>query len=93
MSEVQNGNQYFIIFKMDDNKVEVDVRFRGETVWLTLDQMALLFERDKSTISRHIKNIFQEGELKREAVVAKFATTAADGKTYRVDYYNLNRSL
>ena len=93
MSEVQIGNQYFIIFKTDDNKVEVDVRFRGETVWLTLDQMALLFERDKSTISRHIKNIFQEGELKREAVVAKFATTAADGKTYRVDYYNLNRSL
>ncbi len=90
MSEVQNGNQYFIIFKTDDNKVEVDVRFRGETVWLTLDQMALLFERDKSTISRHIKNIFQEGELKREAVVAKFATTAADGKTYRVDYYNLD---
>ncbi len=90
MSEVQNGNQYFIIFKTDDNKVEVDVRFRGESVWLTLDQMALLFERDKSTISRHIKNIFQEGELKREAVVAKFATTAADGKTYRVDYYNLD---
>ena len=90
MSEVQNGNQYFIIFKTDDNKVEVDVRFRGETVWLTLDQMALLFERDKSTISRHIKNVFQEGELKREAVVAKFATTAADGKTYRVDYYNLD---
>ena len=50
--------------------------------------MAELFQRDKSTISRHIKNIFAEGELKREAVVANFATTAADGKTYQVDYYN-----
>ena len=82
--------QHFIIFKTEDSKVEVDVRFQGETVWLTLDQMAMLFERDKSTISRHIKNIFEEGELMREAVVAKFATTAADGKTYQVDYYNLD---
>lgn len=52
--------------------------------------MAALFERDKSTISRHIKNIFEEGELAREAVVANFATTAADGKTYRVDHYDLD---
>lgn len=70
-----NENQHFIIFKTEDRKIEVDVRFQGETVWLTLDQMAALFERDKSTISRHIKNIFEEGELAREAVVANFATT------------------
>ena len=50
----------------------------------------MLFERDKSTISRHIKNIFEEGELVRGAVVANFATTAADGKNYQVDYYNLD---
>ena len=62
----------------------------GETVWLTLDQMADLFQRDKSTISRHIKNIFREGELDRNSVVANFATTAADGKVYQVDYYNLD---
>ena len=62
----------------------------GETVWLSLDQMADLFQRDKSTISRHIKNIFREGELDRNSVVANFATTAADGKTYQVDYYNLD---
>ena len=62
----------------------------GETVWLSLDQMADLFQRDKSTISRHIKNVFGEGELDRNSVVAKFATTAADGKTYQVDYYNLD---
>ena len=85
-----NENQHFIIFKTEDRKIEVDVRFQGETVWLTLDQMAALFERDKSTISRHIKNIFEEGELAREAVVANFATTAADGKTYRVDHYDLD---
>ena len=52
--------------------------------------MAELFQRDKSTISRHIKNIFEEGELQRNSVVAKFATTASDGKTYQVDYYNLD---
>ena len=71
-------------------KIAVDVRFYDESVWLTLDQMATLFERDKSTISRHIKNIFTEGELVRNSVVANFATTASDGKEYQVDYYNLD---
>ena len=64
-------------------KIAVDVRFYDESVWLTLDQMATLFERDKSTISRHIKNIFTEGELVRNSVVANFATTASDGKNIR----------
>lgn len=82
--------RHFIIFKTEDDKVEVDVRFQNETVWLTLDQMSTLFDRDKSTISRHIKNIFDEGELNRSSVVANFATTASDGKTYQVDYYNLD---
>ena len=59
-------------------------------MWLSLDQMAELFQRDKSTISRHIRNIFDEGELERESVVANFATTATDGKTYQVDFYNLD---
>ena len=79
-----------IIFKTEDNQIKVDVRFYDESVWLTIDQMAELFERNKSTISRHISNVFKEGELTREAVVAKFATTASDGKTYQVDYYNLD---
>ena len=82
--------QHFIIFKTEDDKIEVDVRFQDETVWLTLDQMATLFDRDKSTISRHIKNIFNEGELSKSSVVANFATTASDGKSYQVDYYNLD---
>ena len=79
-----------IIFKTKDQKISVDVRFGEETAWLTLDQMAALFERDKSTISRHIKNVFDEGELDANSVVVNFATTAADGKTYQVDYYNLD---
>ncbi|MCL1825557.1 MAG: virulence RhuM family protein [Betaproteobacteria bacterium] len=83
------GNQ-IIIFKTEDEKISVDVRFGEESAWLTLDQMAMLFERDKSTISRHIKNVFEEGELVRNSVVANFATTAADGKTYQVDYHNLD---
>lgn len=68
----------------------MDVRFEGDTVWLSLDQLALLFGRDKSTISRHLKNIFAEGELTKDSVVANYATSAADGKTYQVDYYNLD---
>ena len=64
-----------IIYKTSKNEVALDVRLEEETVWLTLDQMALLFGRDKSVISRHIKNIFQERELNRKAVVAKIATT------------------
>ncbi len=83
-------NKQIIIFKTDDGKISVNAQFDAETAWLSLDQMAVLFGRDKSTISRHIKNVFAEGELPQESVVAKFATTAADGKTYQVDYYNLD---
>lgn len=89
-NNVVNTNQHFIIFKTEDNTIEVDVLFEDETVWLTLDQMSTLFDRDKSTVSRHIKNVFEEGELDRNAVVANFATTASDGKTYQVAYYNLD---
>ena len=91
-SSIQKGDQqgHIVIFKTEDGKISVDARFSQETVWLNLDQMSELFERDKSTISRHIKNVFEEGELERESVVADFATTAADGKNYLVAYYNLD---
>ena len=79
-----------IIYKTSKNEVDLKVRLEEETVWLTLDQMAFLFGRDKSVISRHIKNIFQEKELNKKAVVANFATTASDGKVYQVDYYSLD---
>ncbi len=79
-----------IIYTTQDGLTKIETTFDEDTVWLSIDQMAELFQRDKSTISRHIKNVFSEGELVRESVVANFATTAADGKTYQVDYYNLD---
>jgi hypothetical protein len=80
----------FLIYQTGDNETRIQVRMVDETVWLSLNQMAELFQRDKSVISKHIKNIFEEGELQSNSVVAKIATTAADGKTYQVDYYNLD---
>ena len=77
------------IILFENQNVKLEVNIKDETVWLSLDQLADLFDRDKSVISRHIKNALNE-ELKREAVVAKFATTAKDGKTYQIDYYNLD---
>ena len=78
------------LFTAADGQVQLSVSIDKETVWLSLDQMVQLFERDKSVISRHLRNVFSEGELERKAVVAKNATTAADGKIYQVDYYNLD---
>ncbi len=83
-------NREVVIYRSTDGLSELSVYVENETVWLSIDQMASLFNRDKSTISRHIKNIFEEEELDAKAVVAKNATTAADGKTYQVDYYNLD---
>lgn len=77
-----------VLFENQDVKLEVNMR--DETVWLSLDQMAKLFDRDKSVISRHIKNALEEELDSNNSVVAKFATTARDGKTYQVDYYNLD---
>ncbi len=79
-----------IIYQTKDGLTKINVNLQDETVWLSLDQMSELFQRDKSTISRHIKNIFSEGELSISSVVANFATTASDGKTYQVDYYHLD---
>ena len=84
------NNGDIIIYQSEDGVTKIDVSLQDETVWLSIDQMSDLFQRDKSTISRHIKNIFVEGELQYSSVVAKFATTAADGKTYNVDYFNLD---
>lgn len=88
--ENAQNNSEMIIYTTADGLTKIETTFDGDTVWLSIDQIAELFQRDKSTISRHIKNIFLEGELQREAVVAKFATTASDGKIYQVDYYNLD---
>ena len=79
-----------ILYQSEEGKCAIEVCLKDEIVWLTLNQMAELFERDKSVISRHLRNIFHEGELSREAVVAKNATTASDGNTYQIDYFNLD---
>ena len=79
-----------VIYKDKDGVVKVDVKLHEEMVWLSLNQLVELFGRDKSVISRHIKNIFKEQELELSSVVANFATTASDGKFYNVDYYNLD---
>ncbi len=82
-----------ILFQTQGGETKIEVRLAHESVWLTADQMAELFQRNKSTISRHIKNILESVELKRDSVVAEIATTASDGKTYNVAYYNLDMIL
>ena len=82
-----------LIYQTEDGLTKIDVNMQSETVWLSLDQMADLFQRDKSTISRHIKNIFDEGELDRNSTVAKFATVQNEGNRQverAIDYYNLD---
>ena len=68
-----------LLYQTPDGESRIEVRLQGETVWLSLDQMAELFQRNKSTISRHIKNVFEVGELEKEVVVAKYATTTQHG--------------
>ena len=84
----QNENQ-IVVYQPNDT-MHLDVRLENETVWLTQEQMALLFGRDQSVIARHVGNIFKEGELSRDSVYAKNAYTASDGKTYQVAFYNLD---
>lgn len=78
------------IYKSSDGTVNLDVNLTQDTVWLSLAQMVELFGRDKSVISRHLSNIFKNNELNKKSVVANFATTASDNKTYQVDFYNLD---
>lgn len=79
-----------IIYQTEDGQTKIQTRLENETVWLNRQQMAELFDRDVKTIGKHVNNIFNEGELVKHSVVANFATTAADGKTYNVDHYNLD---
>lgn len=80
----------FLLYQTPDGDSQIEVKLENDTVWLSLDQMAELFQRNKSTISRHVKNVLEDGELEEKSVVAFFATTAADSKTYSVAYYNLD---
>lgn len=79
MTELTRRDAEFLLYQTEDGQTRVEVRFDGETAWLSLGQMAELFQRDKSVISRHIKNVFEEGELSPEATVAKSATVQREG--------------
>ena len=90
---VKVNNDQMLIYQSEDGSIKIDVRFEQDTVWLTLEQMSTLFGRDKSTISRHIKNVFEEGELPTVATVANFATVQVEGERTvqrNIDYYNLD---
>lgn len=80
----------FLLYQTPDGDSQIEVKLQNDTVWLSLDQMAELFQRNKSTISRHVKNVLEDGELEEKSVVAFFATTASDSKTYSVAFYNLD---
>jgi hypothetical protein len=84
-----------ILYQTDElpKHIEVKVDSQNDTFWLSLNQIAFLFDRDKSVISRHLKNIFNQNELDRDSVVAFFATTATDGKSYSVEHFNLDAIL
>ena len=90
MEEKNKPESSILIYTTEDGLAKIETTFDGDTVWLSIDQMADLFQRDRSVIGKHIRNIFKEGELTKESVWAKFAYTATDGKEYNVDYYNLD---
>jgi death-on-curing family protein len=90
MTKKENDRGEIVLYQAPDGAIEMDVRLEQESLWLSLNQIAVLFERDKSVISRHLGNIFKSSELDRSSVVAFYATTAADQKIYQVEYYNLD---
>jgi prophage maintenance system killer protein len=92
-SEIRGKGGEIVLYRTKDGRTTLDVRMDQETIWLSSNQMALLFDRDKTVISRHLRNIFTTKELDRSSVVAVFATTAADGKTYQVEYFHLDAIL
>ncbi|MFT3930068.1 MAG: RhuM family protein [Spongiibacteraceae bacterium] len=85
-----NDENQIEIYQGADGQTQIEVRLGADTVWLNRQQLAELFGRDIKTIGKHISNVFNEGELRKQSVVANFATTASDGKTYQVEHYNLD---
>lgn len=86
----QNPNNQILIYQTEDGKTKIETKLQDETVWLTQAQLCELFQKSKSTMSEHIKNIFEEGELEEDSVVRNFRTTAQDGKNYNTNFYNLD---
>jgi hypothetical protein len=94
MSDSQEPNPpsggQFLVYRAEDGRVKIEVRLENESVWLTQQQMADLFQSSKQNVGQHLKKIFDEGELAENSVVKNFFTTAADGKDYRTNFYNLD---
>jgi len=88
-----NNNSELIIYQTQDGKTKIDCRFEGDTLWLTQAQIAELYGRDRTVITKHIRNIYTEGELQESSVCANFAHTANDGKNYNTAFYNLDMIL
>ena len=88
--QIRNSTAEFLIFQMENQEDGIEVMYRDETLWLTQDAIALLFDKGRSTITEHLQNIFQSGELQEDSVCRKFRRTAADGKEYATKYYNLD---
>ena len=86
----QRGNSEIILYQTEDGTTKIEVRLEDETVWLSQAQIGELFQKAKATISEHIKNIFEEGELQESSVVRNFRTTASDNKKYDTAFYNLD---
>lgn len=89
MNLIERQND-LLIYKDKDGNVVVDAIYRDETLWLTQKGMAKVFDVDRTVITKHLKNIFTDGELNKNSVCANFAHTAEDGKTYKTDFYNLD---
>lgn len=89
-NDISEQDEGFLFYTSNDGTTNIQVLVEGETIWTTQAGMTEIFDIDKSGISRHLKNIFETGELNENSVVAKFATTGADGKTYNVEHYNLD---
>ena len=88
--QIHNSTAEFLIFQLESKEEGVEVLYNDETLWLTQDALAMLFDKGRSTIAEHLQNIFQSGELQEDSVCRKFRRTAADGKDYATKYYNLD---
>jgi hypothetical protein len=93
MNSLAPNNSEIILYQTEDSHTRIEVKFKGDTAWLSLNQMAELFDRDKSLLSKHIRNVFDEGELQESSTVAKFATVQTEGSrevSREIEFYNLD---
>ena len=88
--EIRNSTAEFLIFQIESKEQGIEVMYADETIWCTQDAIAVLFDKGRSTITEHLQNAFNTGELVKESVCRKFRQTASDGKQYNTQYYNLD---